>query len=290
MKFAFDTGDAGFTVDGVQGAGGSINNGANHITIRNSTFRDHLVVDCTAANAALLFDHNDHSTNSPSGAPNGMVVVFGGGVTVQNSTFHDGDSDGIHIDPGSCGGNRGGTDVIGNTFRNLCDTGGNHTDAIQFQGANGGRIAGNYIYASASCPGQGLTSFDSGTHGVVIENNVVDIRRPWGIEFYSDDSSIIRNNTVVYYPDSGCDFSGITCGQIDITSKTADPPGSGTQVYDNLASVSVGRASVARNDHNVSGNGAVFVGPTPLDAWAKYKLASGPGKGAASDGGDVGIR
>jgi hypothetical protein len=143
MRFNFSTGDQSFTVDGVNGAGGTITNGAHDITVRNSTFNDHLVVDCTAAGSGILLDHNNHSTNSPPGAANGMVVIFGGGVTVQNSTFHDGDSDGVHIDPGSCGGNRGGADVIGNTFRNLCDTGGNHTDAIQFQGANGGRIAGN---------------------------------------------------------------------------------------------------------------------------------------------------
>ena len=66
----------------------------------------------------------------------------------------------------------------------------------------------------------------------------------------------------------------------------------GTQVYDNLATISVGsRATLARNDHNVSGQNAVFVGPAPLDAYADYYLASGSvGEGAASDGLDAGIR
>ena len=69
---------------------------------------------------------------------------------------------------------------------------------------------------------------------MIIEDNVVDIRRPWGIELYADRNSIVRHNTVRHYPDSACDFTGIECGQIDINRKTVNPAGTGTQVYDNL--------------------------------------------------------
>ena len=55
----------------------------------------------------------------------------------------------------------------------------------------------NLFQGDASCATQALTSYDSGTVGVVIEDNVIDVRRPWGIEWYSDRDSIIRHNTVV---------------------------------------------------------------------------------------------
>ena len=95
------------------------------------------------------------------------------------------------------------------------------------------RIAGNYVHApGTSCETQGITSYDHGTNGVIIENNVVDVPRPWGIELYSDVNSIVRHNTVVYHPSSQCYFN-TPCGRIDINRKSADPAGTGTQVYDN---------------------------------------------------------
>ena len=123
---------------------------------------------------------------------------------------------------------------------------------------------------------------------MLIEDNVIDIRRPWGLEWYSDDSSIIRHNTMVWRPASQC-FFNVTCGRIAITSKTQDPPGIGTEVYDNIALVDIDRASVNRNDHNISGQNVTYVGPTTT--YAGHRLAAGSvGERAGSDGLDVGIR
>ena len=114
------------------------------------------------------------------------------------------------------------------------------------------RIAGNYVYAP--CATQGITSYDAGTSGVIIEDNVVDIRRPWGIELYADRNSIVRHNTVRFHLDADCHFSGLLCGQIDINRKSEDPAGTGTQVYDNIAtSVSFSAGSTGTAHHNVSG-------------------------------------
>jgi len=285
MRFDFTTGDANFTVDGVSGAGGSITGSAHDITVRNSSFNTTLAFD-GPVNSHILFDHNVHSgINAPAGAPNAMITLHyessqHSGITIQNSLFQNGDADGIH--PSIA------VDILNNTFRNLCDTGGNHTDNIQYQGANGGRVAGNYVYADYACPTQGITSYDSGTHNVVIEDNVIDIRRPWGLEWYSDDSSIIRHNTIVWHPASQC-FFNVACGRVSLTSKTRDPMGTGTEVYDNLALVDIERATVDRNDHNVSAQNATYVGPTTT--YAGHRLATGSvGDGAASDGWDVGIR
>ena len=88
-------------------------------------------------------------------------------------------------------------------------------------------------------------------------------RRIYGIEWFSDDGSIIRHNTLVWHPNGG---------KIDITSKTVDPPGQGTQVYDNVAVVQVGRASVARNDHNISGQSVTDVALAPTRATASLRV------------------
>ena len=150
------------------------------------------------------------------------------------------------------------------------------------------RIAGNYIHAPSGCGTQGITSYDHGTNGVTIENNVVDIRRPWAIELYADVNSIVRHNTLMYYPSSQCDFN-TPCGRIDINRKSADPAGTGTHAYDNLAVVEFNGGSTGTSDHNVSSQNAVYVGPTTTHDGFLLSSGSPVGKGAASDGTDAGV-
>jgi hypothetical protein len=242
------------------------------------------------ANANILLDHNTHDWDAVyNGGYNAKIFVGTGsgqfsGVTVQNSSIRNGNLDGVHL-----GG--AGVNLLNNVFANLCDTGTNHTDNVQYEGGTGGRIAGNYFYAGAGCATQGITSYDGGTNGVTIEDNVVDIRRPWGIELYADRNSVVRHNTVRWYPDAECFFNGVICGQIDINRKSADPAGSGTQVYDNLTTrVSFSNGSTGTAHHNVSGQLAIYVGPT--NAYHGFALASiSPvGIGTASDGLNNGIR
>jgi parallel beta-helix repeat protein len=270
-------------LDGMTGMGGSITAGAHDITIRDSTFTTHATFD-GLANSNILFDHNTHNNiNSPAGDPNARLGFYWSsstpsGVTIENSTMQGGDSDGVHTGVA--------VNVIDNTFSNLCDTGGNHTDAIQFEGAVGGLIKGNYVHAT--CTTQGITSYDGGTNGVTIEDNVIDITRAWGIEFYSDKNSIIRHNTVRYYG-PGC-YSNSPCGYISLDRKTEDPAGTGTQVYDNIAMISIGDGSTAgRNDHNLNNALVTYVGP--MTTYAGYKLTPiSAGHAAADDGLDLGAR
>ncbi len=287
MAVDLGAGDSGFTLDGLSGMGGMVTAGAHDFVIRNSTFTSAIVFD--VANANILLDHNSHDWNAVyDGSGNGKIIIGSSvgdysGVTVQNSTIRDGDLDGVHIGAG--------VNVLNNVFANLCDRNTNHTDNIQFEGARGGRIAGNYVYAGADCMTQGITSYDSNTFGVTIEDNVVDIRRPWGIEFYSDTNSVIRHNTVRWYADADCEYDGIVCGQISLDHRETDPPGVGTQVYDNIATdVNFDDGSDGTAHHNVSGQRAVYEGP--LETYAGFKLApSSPvGVKAASDGLDAGAR
>lgn len=271
---------AGFTLDGVSGMGGSVDAGAHDFTIRNSTFTSTLRLQ-GAPGANILIEGNkfdwDAGDDSDSNAKLFLWTAQHGqasGIVIRGNSFRNGELDGIHI------GNAAGGDIIGNIFEDLCYEGSNHTDMLQTEGMVGGRIAQNLFKAGADCSAQGLTSFDSGTVGVIIEDNVIDVRRPWGIEWYSDRDSIIRNNTVVYYPDTQCDFS-TPCGRININRKNEDPAGSGTQVIDNLAVVEFNGGSEGISSGNITSKGAVFIGP--LDTWAGYKLAPGsPGQGAGA--------
>ncbi len=168
----------------------------------------------------------------------------------------------------------------------------NHTDNIQFEGGSQITVRGNYVHENQGAGTQGITSFDGGTNGVIIENNVVDIPRDWGIEFYSDTNSIIRHNTVVYHAAPYSVFGHAT-GIIDIDRKTQDPAGVGTHVYDNVAYVGFSSGSTGTQDHNIDPSTVTFVGtvggvlPTTHDGF--LLTAGSAGHNAASDGTNVGI-
>jgi len=309
-----------FTLDGMGGMGGTIADGATGITISDSAFIAPISI-AGATTKGIVLDHNTHNwMTGPSYGPNAKVFVdntltgtlASPSLTIENSEFRNGDLDGIHI-----GGGSPGLLILRNRFRNICDfaakSGGkdsNHADNIQFEGGGQVRIAGNYIYAAAadevdgkSCATQGITSYDGGTVGDVIEDNVVDIRRPWGIELYSDNGSIVRHNTVQWHADADCLFDGPQCGQIDINRKDEDPPGTGTQVVDNVVTgVSFTNGSTGSAKQNLcrgacAGPGSIsrraptYVGGAKPTSWGGFCLASkSKGRSAASDGLAMGIR
>jgi hypothetical protein len=290
MQVNFGSGDSSFTLDGLSGMSGMINGGAKNITIRNSTFTNQIDIEGATSNIVLDHVRLDWNAVSTNGGPNSKIFLNTSGtltapaVTIQNSSITNGDLDGIHVGGGS------GVQIVGNTFSNLCDRNVNHTDNIQFEGGTQVRIAGNYFYAAQNCPTQGITSYDSGTNGVIVEDNVVDIPRDWGIEFYADKNSIIRHNTVVYHPKSYSNF-GTGTGFIDINRKSQDPAGSGTQVYDNITTgVSFANGSTGTQKNNVSGANVKYVGPTTTYAGFKLASDSPAGRNAASDGLDAGAR
>jgi hypothetical protein len=294
MGLNFNTGDAGFTLDGLSIPGGTILNGANHITIKNSAFTSNLVID-GVANASILLDNNTHiNINScTSGCdPAALHLSYGSntpsGVTVQNSLFQGGNADGIQAGTG--------LNILNNRFIDISEHGNDalHTDAIQLLTAKGAVLRGNYIYNCAD----GIVAYD-GIDSVTIEDNVIDlVTGRYGIELYADSNSIIRHNTLKYATTCG---NG-TCGQIQLDHKTADPAGVGTIVENNVATlISLNNgSSAAVNRNNMLRSGAsgtnfigtpVYVGGANPTNNAGFALASNsPGKGAASDGLDVGIR
>lgn len=289
MRVSFGSAASGFTLEGMSGMGGTIQDGAARITIRDSTFVGPIDIEGSASNVVLDHDRFDWDAVSVAGGADAKIFVDVRGslsapaLTVKNSDIENGDLDGVHL-----GGS--GVLVLGNTFKNLCDHNVNHTDNIQLVGGTQVRIAGNYIYEAQHCPTQGITSFDGGTNGVIIEDNVIDIPRDWGIELYSDQNSTVRHNTLVFHPKSYSEFN-TGAGQIAIDRKSQDPAGSGSQVYDNIAtSVGFANGSTGSARGNVNGETAVYLAPPA--SWTAFKLSahSPVGVKAASDGLNAGAR
>jgi hypothetical protein len=291
-------GSSWVTLDNVTIGGVTISGSANHLTISHADFTDYTVIS-DVQNADIVFDHDRFAWGAQCGDSGHNSLFFldysapgASGVTVENSVFANSDCDGVHTGTA--------LNVLNNTFYGLCDVGTNHTDNIQFEGAVGGRVAGNFIHEPLDgCITQGITSFGGGTYGVRIEDNVIDIPRPWGIEWYADVNSIIDHNTVPYRSHA-CDY-GMNCGGIEIYCKDGagcpTSAGHGTEVFDNIARVTVGGgASVARNDHNYNGRSVHYAGgrtppPNGFETFSDYQLAPGSaGRDRADDHTNLGIR
>jgi hypothetical protein len=292
MKADFGNSTANLTIDGLTVNGAHFFTTTN-VTIKNSTFTDFAWFEGDNTNAVLdsnLFTWNavyDGGYNSKAFVENtNSGTVNAPSVTIKNTVFRNGDLDGIHA-AGS------GYIFKDNIIDNLCDRGTNHTDAIQFEGGSNILISGNYIHANNGCELQGITNFDDPTTAT-IENNTVDIRRPAGIEWYADSGgSIIRHNTLKYYPPpTECNDNGNPCGQIDLSHKDTQPAGRNTQVYDNIVTnVNFNNGSTGTAHNNVSGQTAVYQGgasPTTHDGFL-LATTSPVGRNAASDGTDAGI-
>jgi len=296
MGLSFTTGDNGFTIDGLTISGANMSNAVSNITIKNSAFTAALVFSGgIATNANILIDHdtfNNISNPSCTGEPARIHVAYSStqpiGVTVQNSLFSGGDTDGMQLGTG--------LNVFNNEFTNIKEASSsdcNHTDSIQLYSGTGAVIRGNYIHDNDD----GIVGYDGVEH-VTIENNVIDlINGRYGLELYSDAGSIVRHNTLRYA--TTCSYA--PCGVIILDRKTADPAGTDTVVQDNIAtSVELNDGSTAAvNTKNMLHSGAsgtnfngipVFVSGSAPTTWAGFKLAYGsPGIGAATDDLNVGI-
>jgi hypothetical protein len=294
------SGDGNFTIDGnhtfgttngLTLTGADVTGAVHDVTVKNVRQTGHVVFREPHPHPRFVLDHNEMT-----GIPNTTPAVWlpgssasHSGVTVKNSWCHDINGDCIQTGPP--------IDVLSNIFERL-DLGNTdaHSDAVQLytgkaSNGTGSTLRGNLV---RDCE-QGLVAFD-GSGGHVIEDNVVwNCRVPHGIVLGGDrPGSTVRHNTV------GGSGSG---GRIDCSSKSGYAS-SQTSIYDNIATSVLLSGGVnctpSRNDRNMVRSGASgsnflgtpqFVGGANPTTYAGFKLAPGsPGKGAASDGLDVGIR
>jgi parallel beta helix pectate lyase-like protein len=271
-----------------------------NITVRNSDIPGQTTLRTgELQNANILFDHNVHRDwDACSGCGEGRVWLpensdRPSGITIQNSEFKGGLSDGIQN-----GSN--GTRILNNVFHDLRmgTPDGVHSDAIQLYGSKNTLIKGNYFHDVPDA----IMAPDGADHET-IEDNVIAADPdgyPFAVTLYSDDASTIRHNT---FADGACAFN-LRCGILRIGAKSGDDAGRGTTIEDDVLgeiSDGDGSATVSRNSHNLFSNRASglagllgkpsFVGGAKPTDYASYALKPGSlGTASASDGLDRGIR
>jgi len=309
MALRFDPA-ANITVDGVKGGidpatglGAYLSESQTHdITVRDSVFDDAQVVirsDSLPPDANILFDHNVHSNwVKCSNCYEGRVEVVGGhaggsnGITIQNSEFHGGNSDGIQN-------SSNGTRILNNEFHDIDQIDGPsgvHADSIQLYGSSNTVIRGNYVHDVSI----GIMAAD-GADRETIENNVFKVTgSPYALNILSDRGSVIRHNTV--WSGGTCAW-GIACGVLYLGNKSGDPVSTGTNITDNiLTDVCVCSGSAPQNqteDYNLvaqGGSGAhdihgspTYAGSASPNMLAGFALtAMSLGYAAADDGSDMG--
>jgi hypothetical protein len=310
-RITFNNSSSGMTFDGVNFAGiFLIGTGIKDFTFSNAdASKGSIEIDgSTVANPNLLFenltqykmDDTDFcSAQSINCADTeaGFRISYGRSNKTPVATIR-----GMIIDGGCADGIKTGApiivenSIIQNKLNGTCGSG-PHVDAMQFFGGpfSGSIIRGNFWNNNT----QVLTAYD-GVDGVLIENNVFDPgtspeRRPCQIEWYSDNSSIIRHNTILYRGDS----YGLIC----LDRKSTDPAGFGTIVVDNIANaISTGNGSTyAQRYNNLVRSGAIagersgvptFIGGVTPTTYAGFGLTAGSlGKvvGSTPPGSDIGI-
>ena len=266
---------------------------SHHVEFVGNRFVGHTLIETNAnADLAIRLDANTHhGINVCSSCHEGRVTVKGfnnttaNGVVISNSSFTGGNSDGVQVV-----GKPFGTQIgPGNRFVDIPMIDDTHTDAIQLYGSRHTRITGNFIYRTET----GIMAPDGADHETIDNNVISTLGYPLPIVLGSDQGSVVRHNTLPVT------CSG--CGTLRVDGGNSGRASQGTVVQDNvLGSLLLnGGSTLAYGDFNLVANGGLrggrnlvgsprFVGgPT---SWAGYLLAPGsPGKGAASDGADMGI-
>ncbi len=296
MSLSF-SGTNGVTIDSVTVTSANFSGSATkNITVQNSAFTGVAVFD-GPVNSNILLTNNTHNNIEGGGQyvyPARLhfpyVSQTHSGITIQNSIMDGGSADGVQASVG--------VNIIGNVFKNIAEGSCTdcHTDAIQLLSAPGTVIRNNYIYNCST----GIVAFD-GVQQATIEDNIVDTNgRPWGIELYADNGSIVRHNTLPYR--AGC-FWNQSCGKIYLDHKSGDPAGTGTVIVDNIAtSIEVNNGSTySQRTNNLVRTGAIsgeisgaptYVGGSTPTTIAGFQLMAGSlGKTAASSpaGSDIGV-
>jgi hypothetical protein len=285
MTFRFGGDAHGFTLSGIRGMGGQITAGARDITIENSAFTSAVAVN-GLANANVTFDHDTFvNIDNPGcqGQPARIHLEYStttpSGVTVQDSLFSGGDTDGIQT----------GVPLVikHNVFTDLRSPGSdcNHTDSIQGVGSPGVVVQGNLFYNDYD----GAVDFDGPSRWLVTDNVCYAIDRGACVSLYGDLGSRIEHNT-----------AGPRLRALELDRKPSERAGRGTVFTNNAGPVSVDDGSSMASDAGNLYPGAKppdingvprFAGDRSPTSWSGFILKSIAGRrAAAAQASDVGIR
>lgn len=278
-------------------------NCSSNLTFDYLRFTSALDILPRCAAMAIKVDHANLNNVGPGGAGEGKINVQAldlgpssdQGITISNSTFDGGCSKGIQILGGAYG-----TQVLNNEFAHMpdqstCDsTTGVHIGGVQLYGAPFSHLKGNYFFDNGTSAG-GVSMLDPGSHNSLVEDNVFvcSCVYPWSIQAGAQLNDSFLHNTFAgggglhFYFNVGANPSGNLVRDNVFTD-------AGNGITDSSG------ANWGTHDHNLnsglSGTGEitgtpVFVGGGSTSAYANWYLVPGsPGAGAASDGGDMGIR
>jgi hypothetical protein len=296
----------------LRGSGGSLSIGGLYLdpTDGDPTWSHDLVFDHVTWTAgttvrtrgsgqAILFDSNVFD-NLPAPLYEGRISVRGYdnslpvGVTIRNSHFSGGCSDGVQVVGDAYGVQIG----PGNEFTGFHQSGcAEHVDPIQLYGSRHTLITGNWFHDNGDTTG-GVAVFDGGDHEMFTNNVLEGTGYPSALAFGSCLACVATHNVFLV-------------NNADWGHKAELPPSTGGLSRDNIFTAGAEmegedfatvtedynlcsrRSTTCDGSHDVYGR-PVFVGgsnPTMFKSRADYRLAPGsPGKNAASDGSDMGIR
>lgn len=305
MSFEFGRDASGFTIDGghvnldsgspgIDMGPSSFDPGSRGITIENVAARANaafFVFDIrTDGPGIVIRDNVFHDMTYPSTTSGAIRVlapdpVPADNIRIDGNLFRDMGSDGI--DPGSA------ATIVGNDFSDVQSSASDprHTDAIQLGGPGGDIIEGNFIHNGCT---QGIGAYD-GTANNFVEDNVIVGCSVHSLVMAGDTpGSTVDHNTVV----GSSSGSLIECG-----SKPHEGP-SVTKILNNISEGALASSGVpcrpSENTHNLFASDAAssnlqgrpaFAGGVRPATYAGYALAANSlGKGAATDGTDLGAR
>jgi hypothetical protein len=292
----------------LSGIGGTLKSGSTGISgASHHDTLDHLVYtacvrfDGTSSSSNMLMDHDrlDNLGVNQSGCTMGegriqvedgdVVGMTPGWLVISNSHF--GGEGSVDCSDGVQLGGDGVKVGPGNEFTGIYQGGCNaHADPIQIYGGQHSTITGNWFHDNGDGSGGLMAGFYSDYVSVTNNVFVCNCIYPWSIHAGAEQHSLIQHNT----------FAG--GGEVRFEVVNGVSP-SGDLVRDNVftsgGGISTDGSNYGTNDHNLnaraSGTGnmtgtPIFVGGGNPTTYAGYRLTSGsPGKGAASDGTDMGI-
>jgi chitodextrinase len=275
---------------------------SNHLTFDYLTFTTGLSIYPRCASMAILLDHDNLNNLTNVDGWDGRLNVQAldegpssdQGITISNSTFNSGCSKGIQIMGGAYG-----VQVLNNEFAHLSQSGCDplHVGGIQIYGGSHTHLKGNYFHDNGDSAG-GLSMPGNASSYSLVEDNVwvCTCIYPWSIQAAATHNSTFVHNTfaggggIHFYTEQGY----VAAGNVVRDNVFTDPTNGIT--WD----ATTGSSAWGTQDHNLdsgmSGTGdiagkALWSGGSSPTSYAGYHLAAGsPGKGAASDGLDLGIR
>lgn len=287
----------------VIGTGDPSATGSTHLYIKDSAMGSGNVGFCIEQvnNAAdIVIDGLDFTGNTYNGngsfgcGDEGRLGIKSSctncGITVKNSTFTQGASDGIQVHWGAAGVTIG----PGNTFIDILESGCGavHCDSIQLFSASNITITGNYFYNNSDSVANFDCSAGEGATQITITNNVFKqgTSDTSNVSIAGGTGDIITHNT--FGPNSDLNIGAWNDGCAN----------TGLTVRDNvLHGGCITNATSSTFDHNLVNGGGTCVGTGGISGsptytagaspstWAGFQLTSGSsGHLAASDGLDMG--